>query len=152
VAHPDPVAAPSEAADPAASDAGVRLRWHRRVRERARANRAADLVWRASVLGLGSAVIVAGLIMLVVPGPGWAAIFVGLAILASEYAWAHNLLSRAKEWAQRARDRATDPAVRRRNLALTSLAAVAVLAVGAWYLVEYGPTLDGPRDWFASVG
>lgn len=146
------MAAPPQEAAPAAPDDGVRLRWHRRVRERARANRATDLVWRGSVLAIGSAVVVAGLIMLVVPGPGWAAIFVGLAILASEFAWAHALLARAKAWAHRARERATDPAVRRRNLALASAVAVVVVAVGSWYVVEYGVTLDGPREWLTAVG
>jgi uncharacterized protein (TIGR02611 family) len=27
-----------------------------------------------------------------VPGPGWAIVFIGLAILASEFAWAHHTL------------------------------------------------------------
>lgn len=128
-----------------------RPRWHRRWRERARANRATDLVWRASVLGIGSAVVVAGVIMLVVPGPGWAAIFVGLAILASEFAWAHALLARAKEWARRAGARVTDPAVRRRNLVLLGVAGVCAVVAAVWYVGAFGLTLDGPREWLAAL-
>lgn len=40
---------------------------------------------------IGSSVIVAGLIMLVFPGPGWAAIFLGFAILATEFAFAEKV-------------------------------------------------------------
>jgi uncharacterized protein (TIGR02611 family) len=55
-------------------------------------------------------VFIAGLAMLVLPGPGWAAIFLGLVILSTEFAWAHRLaepLRRAFNWAlERARQRA----------------------------------------------
>ncbi len=34
--------------------------------------------------------------MIPYPGPGWAVVFAGLAILAKEYTWAHNLLHYAK--------------------------------------------------------
>jgi len=37
-----------------------------------------------------------GVVMLVTPGPGWAAIIGGLAILAAEYVWARRLLNRLK--------------------------------------------------------
>jgi uncharacterized protein (TIGR02611 family) len=43
---------------------------------------------------IGSAVIIAGLAMLVLPGPGWAAIFLGFAILATEFAAA----KRVRDW------------------------------------------------------
>ena len=40
---------------------------------------------------IGFAVVGAGLFMLVFPGPGWAAIFVGFAILATEFAFAEKV-------------------------------------------------------------
>lgn len=46
---------------------------------------------------VGSAVVSTGLIMLVFPGPGWAAIFVGFAILATEFAFAE----RVRDWLTR---------------------------------------------------
>ena len=46
------------------------------------------------VLILGSSIIITGLIMLIFPGPGWAAIFIGFAVLASEFAFAE----RARDW------------------------------------------------------
>jgi uncharacterized protein (TIGR02611 family) len=43
---------------------------------------------------IGSSVIATGLVMLIFPGPGWAAIFVGFAILATEFAFAE----RVRDW------------------------------------------------------
>ena len=40
---------------------------------------------------VGSAIIVAGLAMLVLPGPGWAAIFLGFAVMATEFAAAEKV-------------------------------------------------------------
>lgn len=40
---------------------------------------------------IGFAVVIAGLVMLVFPGPGWAAIFLGFAILATEFAFAEKV-------------------------------------------------------------
>jgi len=40
---------------------------------------------------VGFAVVAAGLVMLVFPGPGWAAIFLGFAILATEFAFAEKV-------------------------------------------------------------
>lgn len=45
---------------------------------------------------LGTLVLVAGIVMIPYPGPGWAVVFVGLAILGSEFAWAKRLLRFAK--------------------------------------------------------
>ncbi len=46
------------------------------------------------VLMIGSAIVVAGIAMLVLPGPGWAAIFLGFAFLATEFAVAE----RVRDW------------------------------------------------------
>jgi uncharacterized protein (TIGR02611 family) len=43
------------------------------------------------VFMIGFAVVIAGLAMLVLPGPGWAAIFLGFAILATEFAFAEKV-------------------------------------------------------------
>jgi uncharacterized protein (TIGR02611 family) len=42
--------------------------------------------------------------LLILPGPGWALIFLGLAILATEYVWARRLLEKAKEKFGQAKD------------------------------------------------
>jgi uncharacterized protein (TIGR02611 family) len=51
---------------------------------------------RLAVLVVGAAVLGAGIAMLVLPGPGILVIVLGLAILASEFAWAERALDKAK--------------------------------------------------------
>lgn len=52
----------------------------------------------------GFTLLVMGVVMLVTPGPGWAVIFAGLAVLAAEYIWARRLLDHLKGHAARLRD------------------------------------------------
>lgn len=59
---------------------------------------------RIAVTVIGALVLVAGLVLLVLPGPGWVLIFVGLSILGSEYVWAQRLLRVAKKQANNAKD------------------------------------------------
>ena len=51
---------------------------------------------QAAVLVGGSLLLAAGLVMLFLPGPGVAIIFGGLAVLATEYAWARRCLERGR--------------------------------------------------------
>jgi len=46
---------------------------------------------------IGGTVVLVGVIMLVTPGPGWIAIFLGLSILSVEFVWAARLLKRLKD-------------------------------------------------------
>ena len=67
-------------------------RWRERLRQR----RTTNAVYRALVGVTGAVVLVGGIIAIPYPGPGWAIVFIGLAILASEFAWAHHTLKFAK--------------------------------------------------------
>jgi uncharacterized protein (TIGR02611 family) len=60
---------------------------------------------RIGVTIVGGLLVVAGLILLVLPGPGFVLILGGLAILASEYVWAQRALNYAKDKAKRASDK-----------------------------------------------
>ena len=53
-------------------------------------------LWRTFVATLGGTVLVAGLVMVPYPGPGWLTVFAGLAILATEFPWARRLLRYGK--------------------------------------------------------
>ena len=59
---------------------------------------------RVAVTIAGFAVVLAGVAMLVLPGPGIGVIIAGLAILGTEYVWAQRLLRIAKEKANQAKD------------------------------------------------
>lgn len=67
--------------------------WRRRIH----ANPHSHRVFRMVVGVVGLIVVVAGLIMVPFPGPGWAVVFLGVAIWASEFDWAHRLLQWGKE-------------------------------------------------------
>ena len=60
----------------------------------------ARFLWRSGrrlvVIGLGFVLLVGGVLMLVLPGPGVAVIVLGLALLAREFVWAERLLERVK--------------------------------------------------------
>jgi uncharacterized protein (TIGR02611 family) len=59
---------------------------------------------RIAVSVAGFVLILAGLAMLVLPGPGILVIVAGLAILATEYVWAQRALNYAKQKSEQARD------------------------------------------------
>ncbi len=64
---------------------------------------------RRIVIGLvGATVLLAGIVMLVTPGPAFVVIPVGLAILGLEFAW-------ARRWLQKVRERISAETSRRRG-------------------------------------
>ncbi len=60
---------------------------------------------RIAVTIAGFTLVLAGLVMLVLPGPGILVVIAGLAILATEYVWAERALNLAKQKAQQAKDK-----------------------------------------------
>lgn len=68
---------------------------HRLVhhRNRLRERPAADFTYRVIVGIVGFTVLAVGIAAIPYPGPGWAIVFLGLAILASEFYWAHRTLA-----------------------------------------------------------
>jgi uncharacterized protein (TIGR02611 family) len=128
----DPLDAPEEAGRLA------RSAWYRRVAphlHRARSTQTGALAVRVAVTLLGTAVIITGIILLPLPGPGWLIIFIGLAILSLEYVWARHLLRYAMRQVRRWEEwvRAQSPLVRVAIglLLLVFLAALAAVAVEA---------------------
>ncbi|MET9960151.1 TIGR02611 family protein [Streptomyces sp. NPDC006326] len=103
--------------------------------------RTLHLSWQVGVFIVGLAVIGAGVAMLVLPGPGWVAIFAGLAIWATEFAWAHLVLRWTKRKVTEAAKKALDPKVRRRNIILTTVGLVIAGALVGFYVWKYGLTM-----------
>lgn len=60
---------------------------------------------------IGSLLVVAGIVMLVTPGPGLLAIVAGLAVLAREFGWARRLLDRTGQRIAARRGRRHDTVV-----------------------------------------
>ena len=114
---------------------GIKRRWAR-WRDRLRNRRAADLAYRIVVAVVGLTVLGAGIVAIPYPGPGWAIVFLGLAILATEFEWAHRLLKFA-----RARYDAAMDWFKRQHIAVQALGtAFTVLVVLAtlWLLGAIG--------------
>jgi uncharacterized protein (TIGR02611 family) len=74
----------------------LRRRWAR-WRDRLRERRRAEFVYRIVVAVIGLVVLGVGIIAIPYPGPGWAIVFIGLGILATEFDWARRLLAYARE-------------------------------------------------------
>lgn len=94
-------------------------------------NRAMSATTKIVITVVGSAVLTAGLIMMVTPGPGLVGIAAGLAILSTEWDWADRWLQAARRKLEEAKEAAEqmDPAVRRRRVLAT--AGLTVLVAGA---------------------
>jgi len=57
-------------------------------RLRLRRHPALHLGYRVLIAIIGTAIIVGGLILVPLPGPGWLIVFVGIAVLGTEFRWA----------------------------------------------------------------
>ena len=58
-------------------------------------------IWRVIVLVIGGSILLIGIALIVLPGPAFVVIPVGLAILATEFAWARHWLKKARRLAGR---------------------------------------------------
>ena len=96
------------------------------------------LSWQVCVFVVGLAVVVGGVIMLPLPGPGWLVIFGGMAIWATEFVWAQLVLRWTKRKVTEATQRALDPKVRRRNIILTTVGLVIVAVLAEIYFWRFG--------------
>jgi uncharacterized protein (TIGR02611 family) len=123
---------------------GLRARFEA-WREGIRRNPVVRPVYRVGVLVLGGFFLVAGVAMLALPGPGWATIFIGLAILASEFAFARRVTHPLRDWFRRMQARSADPQWRRKHrVRIVTGSVVAVVVIGLllwWYVDRYGLTL-----------
>jgi uncharacterized protein (TIGR02611 family) len=68
-------------------------RWMERWRGIIRRKPWLNGTYKVLITVLGAVVIVVGLILVPLPGPGWLIVFIGLTILGSEYHWARRFTS-----------------------------------------------------------
>jgi len=82
---------------------------------------------------LGSLLLVAGVAMLALPGPGWLTIAAGLAVLAKDVAWAERALERVRRRLPADEDGSVSTPV----VVLSVIVAVVAVAGSIWwYLVR----------------
>ncbi len=111
-----------------------------------KASRPLHLSWQVGVFVVGLGVVVAGVLMLVLPGPGWLVIFGGMAIWATEFVWAQLVLRWTKRKVTAAAQRALDPTVRRRNIILTTVGLVIMAVLVGIYVWKFGLVLPWTID------
>jgi len=97
---------------------------------------------RVAIGIVGGLVLIVGIIAIPYPGPGWLIVFAGLAILATEFAWAQRVLDFAKGYYNNWTDwlKHQPLTVRLIVLGLTAL----VVIITLWLLNMFGLM----NDWF----
>ncbi|ASF06349.1 hypothetical protein NBRGN_037_00590 [Nocardia brasiliensis NBRC 14402] len=114
-----------------------------------------NLVYRIGVALAGVAVLALGILAIPYPGPGWAIVFAGLGILATEFAWARRALGWLRDKYRQGMAWYSE-----RGLAMRVFAAAATFAlvvatlwilgtfgmVGSWIGVEW-QWLRSPLKW-----
>jgi uncharacterized protein (TIGR02611 family) len=104
-----------------------------RIRTRVHRLPAGVIVWRVVVAVLGLAIVLVGVILLPLPGPGWLIIFFGIGVWATEFAWASRLLSRVRVFVSRWTSWVnTQPVWRRYLIGITGFVVVAVFVTLGW--------------------
>jgi uncharacterized protein (TIGR02611 family) len=99
-------------------------------------------VRRFAVTLVGAAIVVLGIALMVLPGPGFLILAVGLAILATEYAWARRLLDRTRHKAQEAQRTAVASPLRTAGTVVCAL-----ILIGLGVLAFVAPDLPLASPW-----
>jgi uncharacterized protein (TIGR02611 family) len=109
-------------------------------------NRGLELAYRVVVAVIGFAIIITGLALIPLPGPGWLIVFGGLAVLSTEFAWADRLLrfarSKVQGWTEW---------VLRQSLAVRALIGLVGLAFVAGAIAIYAEVVGLP-EWLPVIG
>jgi uncharacterized protein (TIGR02611 family) len=99
-------------------------------------------IFRIAFALAGMLITLAGVAMLITPGPAFVFIPVGLAMLALEFRWAERLLDRALDQAEIAQRKAAQTTRAQRVLGALAGALALAAAVTAWLLWEI-PLIPG---------
>ena len=113
-----------------------------------------ELFKRSAVTVAGIALLAIGLALMILPGPGLLLIVAGLAVLATEYTWAHRLLGRARRQAEAAQQAAVSSPVRTAGSVIFALG-MAALGIAMLLIDDVAwPVLNSVLDgvWGAMTG
>ena len=109
-------------------------KWAERLAERKERHQRRGRVYRAGWVVAGALVTLAGVAMLVTPGPAFVVIPIGLSMLALEFAWAETALQKALLQAEKAQKKAQAAGTRQKVFTvLAGLLAVAAVVAGIFY-------------------
>jgi uncharacterized protein (TIGR02611 family) len=103
------------------------------------------LVWHLLIITFGFVFVVAGLVMLVVPGPGALFIVLGIFVLSTEYTWAKRVMGPIRSIIDTVTNWWQDPTLKKIRRQVVGTFLVLIFALISWYLYRFGFTLDGFR-------
>ena len=112
-----------------------------RVRERKEAHKLRGRAYRITFAVVGTALILLGLVLVPLPGPGWLIVAIGVGMLALEFDRAERMLERILEKLESVADVATDAPLWQKVLgvSLTVLATAGSIAALLLWDVPYFP-------------
>jgi uncharacterized protein (TIGR02611 family) len=114
-------------------------------RGQVRSNPGTHRLYKTVVGIIGAIITIGGLALVPLPGPGWFIVFIGLAILASEFEWARRLQNFAKRQV-----RAWTQWLRRQTWPLRYLLSLATLAF-ILAILYVSAVLTGGVDWIRDL-
>lgn len=100
-------------------------------REATESEAQSHLIIRLIRMGLGTLVVLMGIVLLPLPGPGWLVIAAGLVILSRDVAWADRVLRYLRKRVPGVPETGKIP---RSSLVTMAMLAAAGLALGLWFL------------------
>ena len=112
----------------------------RKLRDQRDRHAERNIIYRGAFVVAGIVILLCGLAMLVLPGPAFVVIPIGLAILALEFTWAEAMLERALEQGEKAKQKAAETSTTQRVLTGAAIA-LGVAAVVAWAIVGDVPVV-----------
>jgi uncharacterized protein (TIGR02611 family) len=110
-------------------EAAIEAEYETGVREDTEDEARASIHVRLARMSFGSLLLVAGVLMLALPGPGWLTIAAGLAVLAKDVAWADRALERVRRRLPEGEDGEVD----KRVVVGSIMVAVVALPVSLWW-------------------
>lgn len=113
-------------------DAAVEAELETGRREPTRAEAEAGVLKRTVRMSIGFTVLVLGLVLMALPGPGLLTVAVGLGILSRDVPWAERLLERVR----RRLPQGEEGGVSKPVIATTVVAAVVAVAASAWFMLR----------------
>ncbi len=89
-----------------------------------------SMPYRVAFVVLAFAILLGGIALIPLPGPGWAIVFVGLGMLALEFKWAENLMEKVLDRLEGAKEAAENasPLQKAIGVAATALGIAACVA------------------------
>ena len=91
-----------------------------------------SMPYRVGFMIVAFAVLLGGIALIPLPGPGWAIVFVGLGMLALEFKWAENLMEKILDRLEATKRRAADASPAQKALgAVATAVGIAALVAAA---------------------